>query len=173
MDYLHRLGKICESAEQRSEDDEMEGNLPFQWTLDLDWIRQNRRENREAFMERSKIEQKTITSLDQLGFAVKLSPSSSNITPNINLITLFLILRTIPRKKALGFARRVFPIHACHHKEGAAFGGKDIFNQVRKIFAPTQQQLQPRSKALFREGAERLLIFGLGRLEEAIADLKD
>lgn len=57
MDYLHRLEKICESAEQRSEDDEMEGNLPFQWTLELEWIRQNRREIREAFMERSKIEQ--------------------------------------------------------------------------------------------------------------------
>lgn len=167
MDYLLRLEKVCEAADQSLEDEEVEGNLPFKWTLEMDWIRQNRREIREAFMAHSKTDQKKITRLDQLGFSVNLSPTS----PNIKMVTPFLILHAAHFPEGhLDLLDAYFPRR---HTKDAAFRGVEIFEQVKKIFAPTQHALQPGSRTLFREGTQRLLNFGLGRLERALADIQD
>lgn len=169
MDYLLRLEKMCKGADQQRPKigDADESNPPFKWTLELDWIRQNRREIREAFMKHPKDEQKTITSLEQLGFDVKISPSSANI----DLVIPFLILHTAHFTEAhLDLLDAYFP---SRHTKGVAFRGANLFEQVRMILAQTQRQLQPASRALFREGAERLLRHGLDRIQEAIANIED
>lgn len=174
MDYLLRLEKMCETADEaskRKEDEDSEDEaetLPFKWTLELDWIRQNRRVIREAFMALLKKEQKSINKLEQLDFYVKrLTPASQNITQVIP----FLIMHAayFPDRRQPKLLHAFFP----SQPKDTAYSGAAFFDEVKSIFHATQDQLRPESRQLFRKGAKRLLKFGLKRLKGAIARVED
>lgn len=162
MDYLLRLEKLCEAADATLEE-KIQDNLPFKWTLELDFIRQNRREIREAFIA---TESKSATSLSRLGFSAKRLRTSS---PNVNLVIPFLILHPgyFPDRQLRLVRLVLFPRRS---KKGE-YPGAGFFDQIKAILQMTEAQLQPGSRPLFREGAKRLLEFGLRRVEEAVAHI--
>lgn len=162
MDYLLRLEKACVAADRGLRYD---GNLPFRWTLAMDWIRQNRREIREAFMKNEERDRRFISTLSQLGFDDQsLSPSSQNI----NLVVPFLAVQAgyfTGRHEQLLDA--FFP---SQDSERMPFLGLGFFVQVKNIFESTLGDLDGSGQRMFQVGAKRLLEFGLTRLEEAVVD---
>lgn len=165
MDYLLRLERACEHADKGLK--ENEENLPFKWTLELDWIRQNRRGIRDAFIKLQETEDTSTNNLTKIGFSAKrLTPSSQNITQVIP----FLLLHAgyFPDRQ-LKLLKAFFPLR----KHKARYPGSGFFDQVKTILPAAEAQLRPGSRQLFREGAKRLLEFGLRRVEEAITHAED
>lgn len=164
MDYLLRLEQACVLADRGRK---LDDNLPVRWTLELDWITQNRRLIREAFLENTDKDQKSISNPDQLGFVDRsLAPSSQNIM----LVVPFLVLHAayFPDRQ-MEIVKRFFP----RETYTEPFPGLDLFVRVSKIFESTREQLGPGSEELFEAGAKRLLMTGLDRMEGIVADIDE
>lgn len=152
MDYLLRLQQVCELADRGLG---VQKIAPFKWTVELDWIRQNRGAICSAFLALPEPKLRTISSLKQIGFdEKKLSP----LSPSVKLVIPFLILHSFYFPDRQMNSLSVFLENQRNKRPQLA---PKFFDQVKIVFHDTLQSLGLMSGTLFRTGAKALLHRGL------------